>query len=526
MRTFVFLLTFHLLQVVVFAQKNWHLQDLKEGNLGISLNRAYKLLEGRKSQPVIVAVIDGGIDTNHVDLKPVLWRNPHEVLNGIDDDGNGYVDDIFGWNFLGNARGENIDNEAYEVTRLYGRLKAKYESLKPEEIKPEDKTEYELFKKVKAEYEEKYTKQKDEYERTLEFYMRFFRAYEALKKYFDKDNFTESEVRTLLRSEIDSLRIYAGNYLILNKNKIKLNDIEKELKNLKKELQTYYNPDTNIRALIGDNPYDINDSIYGNNDVKGPSPGHGTSVAGVIGAVRNNDNDCYGIADNVRIMTLRVVPGADERDKDIALAIRYAVRNGAKIINMSFGKPYSPEKEFVDDAIRLADKHGVLLVHAAGNEGENNDSFPRYPMVFDKNGKRITDLWLNVGATDQYPQNNLVAYFSNYGKQTVDIFAPGVQIYSTSPDNRFNMSNGTSLAAPVVSGVAALIMSYFPELSAREVKEIIMKSSVKFKKLKVLVPTKDVFKGVDYFSNLSVSGGVVNAERAVKLAIKISKKKR
>lgn len=525
MKRIVTILIFFL-QVVVFAQKNWHLQDLKEGYLGISLNKAYKLLEGRKSQPVIVAVIDGGIDTNHVDLKPVLWRNPREIPNGIDDDGNGYVDDIYGWNFLGNAHGENIDNEAYEVTRLYGRLKPKYESLKPEEIKPEEKAEYELFIKVKTEFEVKYTQLKNEYERTFEFYMRFYRTNEALKKYFDKDNYTESEVKTLLRSEIDSLRIYAGNYLILSKNKIKLSSIENDLNNIKKELQTYYNPDTNIRALIGDNPYDINDSIYGNNDVKGPSPGHGTSVAGVIGAVRTNDNDCYGIADNVRIMALRVVPGGDERDKDIALAIRYAVRNGAKIINMSFGKPYSPEKEFVDEAMQLADKYGVLLVHAAGNEGENNDSFPRYPMVFDKNGKRITDLWLNVGASDQYPQNNLVAYFSNYGKQTVDIFAPGVQIYSTSPDNRFNMSNGTSLAAPVVSGVAALIMSYFPELSAREVKEILMKSAVKFKKVKVLIPSKDVFKGEDIFSNLSVSGGVVNAERAVKLAIKISKKKR
>lgn len=520
--TVIFLLS----QLVVLAQKNWHLQDLKEGYLGISLNKAYKLLEGRKSQPVVVAVIDGGIDTNHVDLKPVLWRNPREIPNGIDDDGNGYVDDIYGWNFLGNARGENIDDEAYEVTRLYGRLRPKYETMKPEDVKPENKAEYELFKKVKAEFEEKYKKQKDEYDRALEFYTRFYRSNEALKKYFNKENFSEQEVRGLLRSEVDTLRIYAGNYLILTKNKIRLSDIENELKNLKKELQTYYNPDTNMRALIGDNPYDINDSIYGNNDVKGPSPGHGTSVAGVIGAVRTNDNDCYGIADNVRIMALRVVPGADERDKDIALAIRYAVCNGAKVINMSFGKPYSPEKEFVDEALRLADKYGVLLVHAAGNEGENNDSFPRYPMVFDKNGKRITDLWLNVGASDRYPQTNLTAFFSNYGKQTVDIFAPGVQIYSTSPGNRFNMSNGTSLAAPVVSGVAALIMSYFPELSTYEVKEILMNSSVKFKKLKVIVPTKSGFKGEDYFSNLSVSGGVVNAEKAVKLAIKMSKKKR
>ncbi|MCX7862759.1 MAG: S8 family serine peptidase [Bacteroidales bacterium] len=520
------LLAFVFLSLTLMSQKNWHLKDLKkDGNLGISLDKAYKLLQGRKSQPIVVAVIDGGIDTAHVDLKDVMWRNPQEKYNGIDDDGNGYVDDIFGWNFLGNAKGENIKDEAYELTRVYGRLKNKFAHKNEEDILPNEKAEYFLFKKVEKEFNEKYNEAYSNYQILLNNYLKYVNTINSLKRYFGKEELNTQEVRTLLRSEIDSLRILAGNYLSYLKNDLYYNYLENKLNEAKKTLFVDYNPDTNIRALVGDNPYDINDSIYGNNDVKGPSPSHGTFVAGIIAALRTNDNDCYGIADNVKIMALRVVPGGDERDKDIALAIRYAVRKGAKIINMSFGKPYSPEKEFVDDAIRFAHKHGVLLIHAAGNESENNDSIPRYPSVFDINNKKITDLWINVGASNNYPLESVVAYFSNYGKNTVDIFAPGVKIYSTAPNNSFNSSNGTSAAAPVVTGVAALLMSYFPELSASEIKDILMKSVFK-KKIKTPVPSKQFLLSEDYLHNLCVSGGVLNAEKAVKMAIKITKKKR
>jgi|YNPMSStandDraft_1061717.scaffolds.fasta_scaffold00797_12 subtilisin family serine protease len=516
---------------VIVAQKNWHLKDTKEGFLGISLDKAYKLLEGRKSQTVIVAVLDSGIDTAHIDLNPVLWRNPDEKINGIDDDGNGYIDDIYGWNFLGNSKGENIDNEAYESTRIYSKLRKKYDSIKDKNLlSEEEKKEYDLYLKVKEEVTSNYQKNKLEYENIKAYYDKVVKSEMYLRNYFGTSELNESEVRKLLRSENDSLRIAAGNYILNRKNNISINDLEKEMNIIKKELLTYYNPDTNIRALVGDDPYNINDSIYGNPDVKGPSPSHGTFVAGIIAAYRKNDNDAFGIADNVKIMSLRIVPGADERDKDIALAIRYAVKKGAKIINMSFGKPYSPEKQFVDDAIRYATKQGVLLIHAAGNEGENNDIYIRYPSIYDLNGNKISELWLNVGASTQNKGKNIPAYFSNYGKKTVDIFAPGVGIYSTSPENRFSSSNGTSAAAPVVTGVAALLMSYFPELTPYEIKDIIMKSVTNIKNVKVIVPKKNNtdFSSQSYvkFKDLCVSGGIVNAEKAVKLAIKVSKKKK
>ncbi len=513
----------------IFAQKNWHLKDNKEEYLGISLDKAYKLLEGRKSQTIVVAVLDSGIDTAHVDLQPVLWRNPDEKLNGIDDDGNGYIDDIHGWNFLGNSKGENIENEAYESTRIYSKLRKKYDNKTVEDLTNNDEIkEYSLYLKVKEEVTINYNQKKLEYENIKAYFDKLINSELQLRNYFEKSELVDSEVRALLRSENDTLRIAAGNYLLNKKNNISVQELENEMKNIKKELLTYYNPDTNIRALVGDNPYDINDSIYGNPDVKGPTPSHGTFVAGIIAASRTNDNDSYGIADNVKIMSLRIVPGADERDKDIAMAIKYAVRKGAKIINMSFGKPYSPEKQFVDDAIRYASKKGVLIVHAAGNEGENNDENPRYPSIYDLNGNKISELWLNVGASTQNKKDNIPAYFSNYGKKTVDIFAPGVQVYSTSPENRFSLSNGTSAAAPVVTGVTALLMSYFPELSPYEIKDIIMKSVTNVKNIKVMLPNKNNKELISKvkFNELCVSGGIVNAEKAVKLAIKTSKNKK
>ncbi len=519
---FLFILTNQLL-----SQRNWHLMDLKDdGYLGISLNKAYKMLEGRKSQTVIVAVIDGGVDTSHIDLKPFMWRNPKETYNGKDDDGNGYVDDIFGWNFIGNSKGENIDAEQLEVTRLYAKLRNKYENVDETKLTVEEKNDLALYKEVKEMYLTKFTEKNSYYLMALSFWNKMCAAERYIKIFLNKDTLTEDVLKPLLRSETDSVRIYASVMLKSLKNGYRIKDVENEINNIRKELLTELNPDTNMRFLVGDNPYDISDSIYGNSDVKGPGSSHGTFVAGIIAADRKNGNDALGIADNVRIMALRVVPGGDERDKDVALAIRYAVNHGAKIINMSFGKPFSPEKEFVDNAIRYATKHGVLLIHAAGNEGENNDSFTSYPSNFDEKGNKISDLLLNVGASDKYPHTNLAAFFSNYGQQTVDLFAPGVDIFSISPENRFSSSDGTSAAAPVVSGVAALLMSYFPELSPYEIKDILLRSVTDLRKVEVELPTKKGYKGYTRFKKLCVSGGVVNAEKAVKMALKMSKKKK
>ncbi|HOU97585.1 MAG TPA: S8 family serine peptidase [Bacteroidales bacterium] len=512
-----------------FAQKNWHLKDIKEdGVVGISLDKAYKLLKDnhRKSTPVIVAILDSGVDTTHEDLKPFLWVNPDEIPNnGIDDDHNGYVDDIHGWNFLGNAKGENIDGETLEKTRLYGKLLSVFKDKDTNHLTIEEKKDWELFKKVKTDYENDLSEKKREYEMMQKVYDRTIRVTASLKSYLKKDSITVKDITELKQSPIDSIKNLARMYERISKNNFNAENLLSNIKNIKKDLDTELNPECKVRELVGDNPYDMNDSIYGNNDVMGPSCGHGTFVSGIIAADRTNANDAYGIADNVKIMVLRIVPGGDERDKDVANAIKYAVNKGARILNMSFGKTYSPEKYMVDKALELAAKKEVLCIHAAGNNGENNDIVLHFPTPNTEVGQIITPYWLDIGASSSKPDENLLAFFSNYGQKSVDLFAPGVKIFSVSPHHRFQTSNGTSASCPVVSGVAALIMSYFPELTTAEVKEILLKSVIKYKH-QIIIPTKLEPKGKTSFKKLSKTGGIVNAEKAVKLALTYSKKKK
>lgn len=511
-----------------YAQRNWHIKDIKDdGVVGISLDKAYKLLKdhNRQSKPIIVAVIDSGVDTTHEDLKQFLWINPDEIPNnGIDDDHNGYVDDIHGWNFLGNSNGENIDAETLEKTRLYAKLSAKFKDKDTNQLTDNEKKEWILFKKVKDDYENDLRDKKREYEMMQKVYDRTVRVIEALKTYLNKDTITTKDIAELKESNVDSIKNYARMYERISKSNFNVESLITDIKNVKKKIETELNPTYNPRTLVGDNPFDIKDSIYGNSDVTGPSPSHGTFVAGIIAADRTNNNDAFGIADNVKIMILRIVPGGDERDKDVALAIKYAVNKGARIINMSFGKTYSPEKHMVDQALEMAAQKQVLCVHAAGNNGEDNDIVVHFPTPYSEQGQLITPYWLDVGASDSKPDETLAAMFSNYGQKSVDLFAPGVRIYSVSPNHRFQSSNGTSASCPVVSGVATLIMSYFPELSTAEVKEILLKSVIKYKH-KVFIPTKKEDKGKISFNKLSTTGGIVNAEKAVKLALKYSKKK-
>ncbi|MCA6434434.1 MAG: S8 family serine peptidase, partial [Cytophagales bacterium] len=280
-----------------------------------------------------------------------------------------------------------------------------------------------------------------------------------------------------------------------------------------------YNAEFDSRQIVGDNYSDFFEKGYGNNDVKGPDPLHGTHVAGIIAADRKNNLGIKGIADNVKIMAVRAVPNGDERDKDVANAIIYAVDNGAKIINMSFGKSFSPEKEVVDRAVKYAEQKGVLLIHAAGNEGDDIDVEKNFPTKKYLNGKEAKN-WIEVGASSWGSDENFVGSFSNYGKKGVSLFAPGVQIYSTTPGNTYKNEDGTSMASPSTAGVAALLMSYFPNLTAIEVKDILEKSTRKFDNLKVQKPGS---KELVSFSELSSSGGLVNAYEAVKMA-KESKK--
>lgn len=498
----------------------WLLDPEKDSVQGVSAERSYAtLLKGQPSRTVVVAVIDSGVDIDHEDLKNVIWKNTNEIAgNGIDDDKNGYVDDVYGWNFIGGKNG-NVNADTYELTREYIRLKAKYETLDENRVPKKQKAEFESYLKIKDKYEKLKAKNEQQYKLYSNIYRSFSYSMDTLKALMGVDTIRAEDVRKFETTE-PSLLFAKGFLLNMFKNMGEDGNLNEYLAELKEGVDYYevivkygYNETFDSRTIVGDDITNLNERHYGNNDVKGPDPTHGTHVSGIIAADRKNNIGIKGIADNVQIMVVRAVPNGDERDKDVANAIFYAVDNGAHIINMSFGKSFSPQKEIVDKAVRYAEQKGVLLIHAAGNDAEDADVEPSYPSRFYQDGKEAKN-WLEVGASAWGSNADFVGSFSNYGKKVVSVFAPGVEIYSTVPGSKYKNESGTSMASPATAGVAALVMSYFPELTATQVKDILMKSSRKFDNLKVQKPGG----GMVEFSQLSISGGLVNAFEAIKLA--------
>lgn len=519
--------------------KGWHLMDQKkDGYYGIALDKAYELLKGKKSKTVLVAIIDSGVDTTHEDLKPILWHNPNEIPgNGIDDDHNGYVDDVYGWNFLGGKDGRNVKQDTYEGARVYFKFKKKYGDEIPDESKlsPEEQQEVKMYKKIKAKLEG------DAREATTNVLFlknpieRMAASDSILRSALGKETYTGDELQRYKAKTSEESRakgvmmaLYLGFQMTEATNKILIEESQDYYDGEKLKMEAIVKEPEDFRGeIVQDNYGDITDRYYGNPDVMASTPMHGTHVAGIIGAVRSNGKGIEGIADNVRIMVVRAVPQGDEHDKDIANAIRYAVDNGAQIINMSFGKSYSPEKKWVDDAVKYAESKNVLLVHAAGNESWNVDSTDNYPNPHYGNDlKNTAPNWITVGASsdplitqhlmDGTPINSLTAYFSNYGKREVDLFAPGDRIYSTLPGgNSYGDLNGTSFSSPVVVGIGALLLSYYPDLTAKQLKYVLEKSTTHFRDLKVKRPGTDEDVSL---SDISKTGGVVNAYEAVKLA--------
>jgi len=500
--------------------RGWHLLSKQtSGYYGISLDKAYDFLKGKKSTPVIVAVIDSGVDTTHEDLKPILWHNPGEIPgNGIDDDKNGYVDDVYGWNFLGGRDGKNVKEDSYEAARVYHAYKDKFENVTdPSTLSKEDQQNYEVWVRAKqdvvGEVDLSLLEKYQQIEKDMLAGDSIIQIDLKKKEYNCKDlegyNPTSISAQKLKQTMTYICSLNKNNDIT---NAQILEDLQGEIRKMESAEKA---PPDYRGEIVKDNYNDFNDRFYGNNDVMAGTPFHGTHVSGIIAAARNNGLGIDGIADNVKIMMVRAVPDGDEHDKDIALAIRYAVDNGARVINMSFGKGFSPQKDWVDDAVRYAQSKGVLLVHAAGNDAADVDTAWNFPTpLFKSDGKRASN-WITVGASGDPQLGGLAASFSNYGKKEVDVFAPGVKIYSTIPGgNTYGEAQGTSMASPVVAGVAALILEYYPNLSAEQVKYVIEKSASK-PDIKVKVPGGDT--DVD-MSELSASGGVLNAYEAVKLA--------
>lgn len=554
--------------------ENWfNLDIIDNGYFGISTDKAYaELLKGKTAkQEVIVAVIDGGVDINHEDLKGKIWTNRKEIPgNGIDDDGNGYVDDVHGWNFIGSKAG-NLVYDNLELVRIYRKLSPKYRSTtSTKALDSLGKEEFALYRRVTAELGKKYDDADQNYRvlfainQLLDSVAKVTRkpipSLEDIEAYKPDDQIEEQVKKIIRKGSRES-----GSYLEFYK------DIKKAYEGTGITLKYNLNPKYDVRdSLVGDDYNNGRTRNYGNNDVVGPRAEHGSHVSGIIAANRNNGIGIKGIAERVLIMPIRVVPEGDERDKDVANGIRYAVDNGARIINMSFGKNYKWDKAVVDEAIRYAEEKGVLLIHAAGNDNLNNDKAEVYPTkyydseasaaYYKKLKKPIEDLftppvrrnpggamprpdprlnrpkvpltpaldtakfdlphamnWIEVGASAYKEDDELKASFSNYGKHTVDVFAPGFKINSTVPESRYEEFDGNSMAAPVVSGLAALILSHYPQLSATQVKDIILRS---VRKVNRKVKNEDArgTSGRILFSELSRTGGIVNAYDALKLA--------
>jgi cell wall-associated protease len=524
------------------APDNWFNLDASENGVnGVSTEKVYNdLLKSKKSQTVIVAVIDGGVDPEHEDLKAIMWKNPGEIAgNGIDDDKNGYIDDIHGWNFLGGKDGRSVHHESLEMTRVYGRLKLKYDNKDAAKLTKKERVEYDQYTTMKKTIEDNLTEAQEGLAETEGAKTMIVAALDAMEVALEGKSITKENV-SAVNAGTDQSKVIGKNILskriasggdVSSMKAVKddfMEQIQEGLEYYESKVKYQYNVDYNPRAdIIKDNYNDSNDRYYGNNDVKGPDAVHGTHVAGIVGAIRNNDKGMKGVADNVRIMGVRCVPDGDERDKDVANAIRYAVDNGAQVINMSFGKSYSWDKKAVDDAVKYAMSKDVLLVHAAGNDAKNNDAgFNNFPTArFEKAGwfsPKKAKNWIEVGALSWKKADDVVATFSNYGQANVDVFAPGVDIYSTLPDGKYKNLSGTSMASPVTAGVAALLRSYFPELTAQQVKECI-EGSVAKQDFKVKKPGSE--ERVP-FSSLSRTGGTVNAYKAVQLAGQMKGKKK
>ncbi|MEM7085902.1 MAG: S8 family peptidase [Bacteroidota bacterium] len=506
--------------------KSWGATDLLTDTIpGMSVDRAYnEILKGRKGESVIVGVIDSGVDIEHEDLKDVIWVNKDEIAgNGKDDDNNGYIDDIHGWNFLGDVVKENL-----EYVRYMKKLGPKFEGKTESSISATDRADYAIYQKATAEYEKEIGEAAAVVDRYGQILGQLKPAHNAMSKKLGKEDYSKEELAAIANPTSTEQQQIGMLSQMLNFGD-SVPEVIKQLNGgidyYKGRLSSHFNLEEDFRVALGDNPDDFNSKFYGNGDVDGPDPEkedamHGTHVAGIIGAKRNNGKGMNGVADNVEILVVRAVPDGDEYDKDIALAIRYAVDNGAKVINTSFGKYYSPHPEWVRDAIKYAAKKDVLIVNAAGNEGFDLDGIQVFPNDQEGTGPEISDTFITIGALNFDYGSEMVANFSNFGKTSVDAFAPGVKIWSTTPLNNYDYLQGTSMAAPAVAGVAAVIRSHYPSLSAKQVKQILMNSGLS-SKTPVILGGDESHK--DNFGNVSKSGKMVNLYNALIMADKMSR---
>ncbi|MET1055804.1 MAG: S8 family serine peptidase [Pedobacter sp.] len=483
---------------------NWYNLDLEADSVfGISIEKAYgQLLSIKKATPVVVAVIDGGLDINHEDLKNVIWTNVKEIPgNHKDDDSNGYADDVHGWNFLGSGKEDfEYDNDLIVVQlRKYNRMFGDMDSTL---IAKKDLPEYRIYIAKREELKSKL----DKANQNIASLKQFLEDVNAILKKINKDKPDIEDFKNFVPTNDAERKAQYFMVGVLKKNpdlEGYMDRVKTQLKDNEIDVQYHLNFDYEPRAKYAGEFAESSGKSYGNPNVSGNvPPSHGTHVAGIIAGQRNNNIGIDGVADKVQIMAIRAIPDGYGLDRDQANAIRYAADNGAKVINMSFGLSVALDRQLVKDAVNYALSKDILFIQAAGNGHDNLDLSTSYPNRQTTEDQNFVNSFIKVGASAYSDDDKLAVSFSNYGKQSVDVFAPGLGINSTIPGNKYEAHSGTSMAGPVVTGLAAVIREYYPKLSAPQVKEIIMKSVIKRNALK----------------DLSVSGGVVNAYDALKLA--------
>ncbi|MBC8753557.1 S8 family serine peptidase [Kordia sp. YSTF-M3] len=512
--------------------ENWHHKDIMKDTIpGISIEKAYeKLLSNKKEKKkIVVALIDSELDIDHEDLKNQIWFNKNEIPNnGIDDDENGYVDDINGWNYIGTNLKDEVPYTSLSSTRIIKKYKSKFKDLPIEKIDSKDIKHYKKYLDALRIYNLEMKIRNDD----IAMYNRMIKKHNAADKFLDsvfKGNYSLKQLDSLKNVSDKKEKTYdhANNMHYYLKYDYNPNWLNNQIIYQTKAINTLLSFDYNDRSTTNDDPYNLQDISYGNNNIQGTRKlKHATKVASILGASRGNNIGIDGIIDSIKIMSLGVTAAGDEFDKDIALAIRYAVDNGATIINMSIGRELSLYPEWVDDAMKYAASKDVLIITSAGNNGYNLDEKTNYPNDSYDSKEFITN-FIKVGSISYKLDSTLVNNYSNYGKKEVDVFAPGTAIYTNTRSNP-SFTSGTSYSTPIVTGIAALIRAYYPNLSAAEVKEIILKSGIELDVL-VFKPFPDGEKKDPKkvpFSSLSKSGKIVNAYNALLMAEEVSKKKK
>jgi cell wall-associated protease len=513
--------------------RNWQNLDINKDTLaGISLNRAYQeIIKNKKGIQIAVAVLDTELDINHEDLKSSIWINKKEIPdNDIDDDENGYTDDVHGWNFLGNKKGEVILNQNLSCTRVIRHFKKQFDKNGGKEQFNGNKKDSLLYHKALNICKEEFKNSESSKKRAAFYTKGYPMALATIKRYFPDEKYTYRQVDSLYKVYENDKNRQLGDDIYFMRDVMKYSFNQLYFDNFSKksddEFNTTFNDSYHDKDITGDDEDDLTDTNYGSNNVSKNSKWvyHATQVSGLIAANRENNIGLQGFSNTIKIIPLCIIAnGGTDVDKDQALAIRYATDNGAKVINMSFSKSVSVHPDWLKEALIYAEQRDVLVIKSAGNNTQDNDKEIIYPTDYDEEtGLEFCNNLITVGAITSHNDKSFLANFTNYGKKNVDIFAPGQDLYTTDATRGYVSNRGTSLACAITSGVAALIRSYYPKLTAKQVKQIILDSGVAYD-LQVQVPGEK--EGVlKPFSEMSKSGKVVNVYNALLMAEKISKK--